>query len=59
MEVGIQNGTGAITIASSPALLNMPTMAIPAAIYALIMLATSAAFGWFVTQQSKTIADST
>ena len=59
VEVGIQNGTGAITIASSPALLNMPTMAIPAAIYALIMFATSAAFGWFVTQQSETIADST
>ncbi len=59
VEVGIQNGTLAITIASSPALLNMPTMAIPAAIYALIMFATSAAFGWFVTQQSETIADST
>ena len=59
VEVGIQNGTLAITIASSPTLLNMPTMAIPAAIYALIMFVTSAAFSWLVTQQSKTIADST
>ena len=59
VEVGIQNGTLAITIASSPTLLNMPTMAIPAAIYALIMFATSAAFAWFVTQQSKSIANST
>ena len=59
VEVGIQNGTLAITIASSPTLLNMPTMAIPAAIYALIMFTTSAVFGWFVTHQSKSIADST
>ena len=59
VEVGIQNGTLAITIASSPTLLNMPTMAIPAAIYALIMFATSAAFGWFVTHQSEKITEST
>ncbi len=44
VEVGIQNGTLAITIASTPTLLNMPTIAIPAAIYALIMFATSAVF---------------
>lgn len=48
VEVGIQNGTLAITIASTPTLLNMPTMAIPAAIYSLIMFATSAFFAWFV-----------
>ena len=53
IEVGIQNGTLAIAIASSPTWLNMPSMAIPAAIYALIMFATSAMFGWFVIQQSK------
>jgi len=46
VEVGIQNGTLAIAIASTPTLLNMPTMAIPAAIYALIMFATSASLPW-------------
>ncbi|HAC64061.1 MAG TPA: bile acid:sodium symporter [Cyanothece sp. UBA12306] len=45
VEVGIQNGTLAIAIASTPTLLNLPTMAIPAAVYSLIMFATSAAFG--------------
>jgi BASS family bile acid:Na+ symporter len=44
VEVGIQNGTLAITIASAPTLLNTPSMAIPAAIYSLIMFATSAVF---------------
>ncbi|MEM9509052.1 MAG: bile acid:sodium symporter family protein [Cyanobacteria bacterium P01_E01_bin.35] len=53
IEVGIQNGTLAIAIASSPTWLNLPTMAIPAAIYSLIMYPTSAAFGWFIKQQSQ------
>ena len=57
VEVGIQNGTLAITIATT--LLNMPTMAIPAAIYALIMFATSGAFAWSIKQQSKSIVSST
>lgn len=48
VEVGIQNGTLAIAIASAPAFLNNPTMAIPAAIYALIMYPTSAAFAWII-----------
>ena len=55
VEVGIQNGTLAIAIASTPTLLNMPTMAIPAAIYSLIMFATSAVFGWLLTKQSNSI----
>jgi BASS family bile acid:Na+ symporter len=42
IEVGIQNGTLAIAIATT--LLNNPTMAIPAAIYALVMFLTSAVF---------------
>lgn len=46
IEVGIQNGTLAIAIATT--LLNMPTMAIPAAIYSLIMFASSAIFGWLL-----------
>ncbi|MDJ0508826.1 MAG: bile acid:sodium symporter family protein [Crocosphaera sp.] len=46
VEVGIQNGTLAITIAST--LLNSPIMAIPAAIYSLLMFVTAAAFALFV-----------
>lgn len=45
-EVGIQNGTLAITIASAPIFLNTPSMAIPAGIYSLLMCATGAAFAW-------------
>ncbi|MEM8504403.1 MAG: bile acid:sodium symporter family protein [Cyanobacteria bacterium P01_D01_bin.1] len=41
-EVGIQNGTLAIAVASAPTLLNNPTMSIPAAIYSLLMFATGA-----------------
>lgn len=47
VEVGIQNGTLAIAIASAPTLLNQPILAIPAAIYSLLMYATGAIFvGW-------------
>ena len=47
VEVGIQNGTLAIAIASAPTFLNNPTMAIPAAIYSLLMFAVGGAFaGW-------------
>ncbi|ANV87016.1 bile acid:sodium symporter family protein [Picosynechococcus sp. PCC 7117] len=53
VEVGIQNGTLAIAIASTPTLLNAPTMAIPAAIYSLLMFITSAAFGWFIHSQTR------
>ncbi len=51
VEVGIQNGTLAIAIASN--LLNMPIMAIPAAIYSLIMFATSAIFGWLLGKKGN------
>ncbi len=53
MEIGIHNGTLAIAIASSPVLLNNPTMAIPPAIYSLIMFATAALFGWFVSRRTR------
>lgn len=46
VEVGIQNGTLAIAIAST--LLNTPNMAIPAAIYSLIMFVTSAGLALLV-----------
>lgn len=50
MEIGIHNGTLAIAIASAPTLLNNTTMAIPPAIYSLIMFFTAAAFGWLVNR---------
>ena len=40
IEGGIQNGTLAITIATSSFLLNNPEMAIPPAVYSLIMFFT-------------------
>lgn len=46
VEVGIQNGTLAITIAS--VMLNSPTMAIPAGIYSLLMFITAAGFALLV-----------
>lgn len=43
IETGIQNGTLAIAIALSPAILNNSAMATPAAIYSLIMFVTAGA----------------
>jgi bile acid:Na+ symporter, BASS family len=50
MEIGIHNGALAITIASSPLLLGNPVMAIPAAVYSVIMFFTAAAFGLLVNR---------
>ncbi|MGF1517475.1 MAG: bile acid:sodium symporter family protein [Nodosilinea sp.] len=50
VEVGIQNGTLAIAIASAPTLLNQPSLAIPAAIYSLLMFATGGAFAWWTNR---------
>ena len=52
MEIGIHNGTLAIAIAVSPSLLNNGTMAIPAAIYSLIMFFTAGAFGYFAARRA-------
>lgn len=52
IEVGLQNGTLAIAIASSSTLLNTPTMAIPAAIYSLLMFITGAGFAWWANRRS-------
>ena len=54
MEIGIHNGTLAIAIASSPLLLNNSTMAVPPAIYSLVMFFTAAAFGAVVSRRLKT-----
>ena len=51
MEIGIHNGTLAIAIAISPALLNNSEMAVPAAVYSLIMFFTAAAFGYVVRER--------
>lgn len=53
VEVGIQNGTLAIAIASSETLLNTPTMAIPAAIYSLLMFVTGAGFAWWANSRQS------
>ncbi|MBW4685811.1 MAG: bile acid:sodium symporter family protein [Komarekiella atlantica HA4396-MV6] len=53
VEVGIQNGTLAIAIASTPTLLNAPTMAIPAAIYSLLMFVTGAGFAWWASRRQS------
>ncbi|MEU8110928.1 bile acid:sodium symporter family protein [Micromonospora sp. NPDC048947] len=49
-EIGIHNSTLAITIALSPALLNSTQMAIPGAVYGIVMFFTAAAFGVLVTR---------
>ncbi|NOJ76974.1 bile acid:sodium symporter family protein [Myxococcus xanthus] len=51
MEIGIHNGMLAIAIALSPTLLANSTMAIPPAIYSLIMYFTAAAFGFYVSRR--------
>jgi BASS family bile acid:Na+ symporter len=54
--LGIHNGTLAIAIASAPTLLNNSVMAIPAAVYSVIMFFTAAAFGAFVTRSQQAAA---
>ncbi|PWR07369.1 bile acid:sodium symporter [Micromonospora acroterricola] len=49
-EIGIHNSTLAITIALSPALLDNTRMAIPGAVYGIVMFFTAAAFGYLVTR---------
>lgn len=50
MEIGIHNGMLAMAIALSPTLLANPTMAIPPAIYSLLMYFTAAGFGFLVSR---------
>ncbi|NJL48537.1 MAG: bile acid:sodium symporter family protein [Leptolyngbyaceae cyanobacterium SM2_5_2] len=56
LEVGLQNGTLAIAIASAPTLLNQPTLAIPAAIYSLLMFGTGAVFAAWAARQKTEIS---
>lgn len=52
IEVGIQNGTLAIAVASAPIFLNNPSMAIPPAIYSLIMYVTGFTFVLWCQRQT-------
>ncbi|CAM3175836.1 bile acid:sodium symporter family protein [Stackebrandtia soli] len=56
MEIGIHNGTLAIAIAVSPALLNSSEMAIPAAMYGVVMFFTAAAAGFIFKYTTKEAA---
>ncbi|BEL04748.1 bile acid:sodium symporter family protein [Actinoplanes sichuanensis] len=58
MEIGIHNSTLAITVAVSPALLNSTEMAIPAAVYGIVMFFTAAAFGYLVTRRREAAVSS-
>ncbi|MEH1807234.1 hypothetical protein [Nostoc sp.] len=53
VEVGIQNGTLAIAIASTPTLLNSTIMAIPGEIYGLLMFVTCAGFAWWSSRRQR------
>jgi BASS family bile acid:Na+ symporter len=50
MEIGIHNSTLAIAVAISPALLDNTRIAIPAAVYGIVMFFTAAAFGFLVNR---------
>lgn len=57
VEVGVQNGTLAIAVASSPTFLNNSTMAIPGAIYSLLMYFTCVIFGWWLGSRKVDIVN--
>ncbi|GIH28879.1 transporter [Acrocarpospora phusangensis] len=52
MEIGIHNSTLAITIALSPTLLNNSTIAIPPAVYGVLMFLTTLVFGYLVRRNA-------
>lgn len=56
MEIGVHNGTLAIAVALSPLMLNNSLMAIPPAIYSVIMFFTAALFGWLVNLRREASA---
>jgi BASS family bile acid:Na+ symporter len=57
MEIGVHNGTLAITLASSPLLLNNNEMAVPAAMYSVVMFVTAAAFAFLMARLSRPAAE--
>ncbi|MFI7135698.1 bile acid:sodium symporter family protein [Nonomuraea sp. NPDC050153] len=52
-EIGIHNTGLAITVALSPALLNSAEIAIPGAVYGIVMFFTAAGFGWLITRRAR------
>jgi BASS family bile acid:Na+ symporter len=50
-EIGIHNTALTITIALSPALLNSAEMAVPGAVYGIVMHFAAVGFGWLVTRR--------
>ncbi|APR88118.1 Sodium-dependent transporter [Minicystis rosea] len=52
IEIGIHNGTLAIAVASSPLLLNNGRMAIPPAVYSIIMFFTAATFSYVAARNA-------
>jgi BASS family bile acid:Na+ symporter len=53
-EIGVHNGTLAITIAIS--VLDSVELAVPAAVYSVIMFPAAAVFGWLITRSSRSTA---
>jgi BASS family bile acid:Na+ symporter len=55
IEVGVQNGMQAIVIATSPLIFNNPVLAIPAAIYSILMyfFVSSLYLGLWLTARGK------
>jgi BASS family bile acid:Na+ symporter len=51
LEIGIHNSTLAIAIALSPSLLNNPQMAVPAAVYGLLMFIPAGVFSYWVSRK--------
>ncbi|GAB3484066.1 bile acid:sodium symporter family protein [Amycolatopsis cihanbeyliensis] len=57
MEIGIHNSVLAITVALSPVLLNNPRIAIPAAVYGVVMFGTAGAFGYLISRRVRAPAE--
>jgi bile acid:Na+ symporter, BASS family len=51
LEIGIHNSTLAIAIALSPSLLNNPQMAVPAAVYGVLMFIPAGIFSYWVSRK--------
>ncbi|MCX4385682.1 bile acid:sodium symporter family protein [Micromonospora peucetia] len=58
-EIGVHNATLAITIALSPALLDNTDIAMPPAIYGILMFFTAAAFGFVAARRGSASAEPT
>jgi len=57
IEFGIQNGMLAVTICSSPLLLNNPTMTLTPIVYSLMMLVLGLAFGGVVNLKRRRVQE--